>query len=807
MSKIPDLNTNTWYFTGLDSIDSSIDAVSWTDGSIQRQRVFYTSSGILRMSPFDQDGQSSTMALPMGSFTASGTDVAAVTFTDGSSQRIAVAAGASLSGTAGYICVWESGDLGASWSQTCSTDRPLPATNPSNHDIVGVNLAGTNVVQFYFRNLFAGLSRVRRTGTNTYSAHEDFSVPSQIQPSIFAIESQVSGKIELGIIGSNNTIYTSRILPTDASATWSARAALPGGATPSTSPAALAAAKYHGTDFNNNPYTRTSLFLLGSNLGLYSISTTDDSGTWGTSWTGPQYSPSGFVGALGAVTTTTGDALRTVRLFVPAGYPTWTLQEYYNLFGVWSFRDHIKVQNDPVGVGNSNLSVAETSAVADTSLALMTSTDRNYPGSWLVRLRGSSDGANTYDSSDSVISPFDTGAYLTDSTAGTGGGLLHHTTEEVVFSNGCNVGAPVSSDKIVYRRGSSTTAVAALNQTGSNAYLIDSGPDSFDHPWEVVTSDLSGATTHVVYLGFHNSGQHCSSSGSMCYWKLAPGDVQSGPTLLNQLDAKAPRAVRGANGEIYAYSDIKSASWTHICTLKNAFSGGVQQGDCTTLAGGQNPPPNEGGGNYVYVGPPLSPYPIGLVCKLTSTDTMYKCFDFYGLTALTADPVTNYKVYSAYVVKQGDDGHGFLTSSAIYFSRSTGGASWGNWTTPIPVTPTNSAVYYDPTITVDTDGTIFVTYSLFSASTYNSPNETGNATLYMRMSTDGGATWSAPVGWSNWNTSSIQYHCSRGVYFMGEYRSGSVLGNRAYLPYQYGGSTTSPYQYRGHWMSRWTISN
>jgi hypothetical protein len=812
VTKIPDLNQNTWATTGINGVDSGIDAVSWTDGSTQRQRVFYTSAGALYMASWDNDMSNGTTRITPASFPymISGTDLAAVTFMDGSSRRIAVAGGASQSGNAGYICVWESGDLGGTWTPTCSTDRPLPASNPSTHDIVGVNLSGTTTVAFYFRNLFATLSRVRRTGTNTYTNHEELSVPTGIQPSIAAIESQVSGRIELAVAGGDNKLYTARILPTDSAPSWGARAALPGGATPWNSPAAVSMVKYHGTDANGqNPYTRTTLFVAGNNLGLHVLSTADDAGTWGTSWIGPHFSPSGWLGSVGAVTTTTGDPYRLPRLFVAAGYPTYTLQEYFNWFGQgYAFRDHIKYQVDPVGVGNSNLSVAETSAAADTQLGIMSSTDRNYPSPWLVRLRSSTDGANTYDLTDSVISPFTGGAYLTDSTVATGGGRLHHTSLEIAFSSSCTPTATESSNQVIYRRGTSASAIAALNHAGADAFLIDSSTSSttsaLDHPWEVVTNDQSGTTTHVVYYSVVNSNQHCTVAGGFCYWKLAPGDVQSGPVLVNPITSLSDgpaRAIRGANNEIYGYADVHSGDWTQICTLKNAFApGGVQYADCTKMVNQSPAPAGMSSGPYIYVGPPLGTTPPGTKCTMTfNGGKHYKCFDIQAETAVVADPVTPYKVYVAYVVANAN-----TSTSAIYYSRSSGGSSWGTWTPPVALTPVDTYVYYDPMITVDTDGTIFVTYSQI---TPVSVNESGAATVYVTMSTDGGQTWSSPMAWSNWNTSSIQFHCHRDVYFMGDYRNGTVLGNRAYLPYQNGGSTSSPYTYRGHWMSRWTLAN
>lgn len=809
MTKIPDSNRNTWINTAAIGIDSGIDAVSFTSGTTQIQRVFYTTGGNLYMLPFDNDAQGTVKQLPSPTsggvtFQMSGTDLGAVTFLDGSSRRIAVASGASLSGNIGYICVWESGDLGSTWVSACSTDRPMWQSSPLNHDVVGVVARTSTAAEFYFRDVFGGLSRIRRTGTNAWSAHETITVPQGIGPSIVATDSQTQGQVELAIVGAtSNLTYTTSMTPATTAPTWTSHPALPNSKTPSATPNALGSIWYHGTDFSGNPYTRTVLYVLGNDLGLYELDTTNDTGTWSTTWGGPFFSPTGFVGSVGAVTTTTGDPLRVPRLFGTVGYPTFTLQEFYNLYGVWSFRDHVKYQSDPIGVGDSGIAVAETSGAADTNLGIQTGIDRAFPNPWKIRLRSSTDGANTFDASDSVITPFTSGAYISDPGADSAGGVLHHSSLETFFGNGCHAAA--TGGNIVYRRGTSASAIAALHTAGTNSYLVETtAKDALDHPWTVTTTDASGTTAHLAYY-VSDTVSKCGTTDGICYWKLAPGNVQSGPTSIAPFagNGQPSRLIKGAGNEVYLYGD--ALGWSKICTLKNAFaSGGVTSADCTTMGGGQSPSPALPEGGYVSVGPALSSWPeSGVVCPLINGQK-YACFSTWGLQAAAADPTVKYKVHVAYVVTTNNtNSPPTTTASTIYYTRSAGGSSWGAWTVPVAITP-KSGIYYDPAISVDSEGTIILSYSLI---TPVQTSTSGAATVYVTMSTDGGATWSTPIAFRSWNTSKIEYHCGRESYFIGDFRDAKAYGNRSRFDYQFGGSTTGAYSYYGHWLSRWTLDN
>src|SRR5262249_18300323 len=100
-----------------------------------------------------------------------------------------------------------------------------------------------------------------------------------------------------------------------------------------------------------------------------------------------------------------------------------------------TFNDHIKM-GDVTGLGDTGVTTGGTSAASNNSLAIMTGIDRNFPDPvggafpWKVRLRSSTDGANSFDSADWVIVPFASGAFLSDPTVSVSqspSDLLHHT--------------------------------------------------------------------------------------------------------------------------------------------------------------------------------------------------------------------------------------------------------------------------------------------------------------------------------------------------------------------------------------------
>jgi hypothetical protein len=205
--------------------------------------------------------------------------------------------------------------------------------------------------------------------------------------------------------------------------------------------------------------------------------------------------------------------------------------------------------------------------------------------------------------------------------------------------------------------------------------------------------------------------------------------------------------------------------------------------------------PNNG---YVYVGPALGSIPNGTLClpQGNPATQKIKCFLLYALRAVAADSITNHKVYVVYNVTT-------ATSSTIYFTESTGGASsFGTFTTPEQLTTTG--FNYEPNVTVDTRGNVFVSFVSFKTF----PDTTGSASFHLRMRPiDGTGVWLIATPPAAWNISTIQYHCFRRTYFFSDFRDSRTFGNRTYLSYEAGGTTTTPYGLFGGWVSRWTLTN
>jgi hypothetical protein len=321
----------------------------------------------------------------------------------------------------------------------------------------------------------------------------------------------------------------------------------------------------------------------------------------------------------------------------------------------------------------------------------------------------------------------------------------------------------------------------------------------------------------MVLVGVARLLPNLCGSQDVCYWRLTSGGtVQRVPV---PPISGAPRAVKGANNEVYAYPSIGD-EWSKICTLKNAFSTGVQAGDCTMLGActsgpncdtTANPPVQKprpsGSPTPIYVGPELSQWavPAEMECQLQSSKK-YKCFGAYSLRAVAADPTTNYKVY---VVYQASAASFPPYQPGIYFTRSNPGSCpnncFGTFTDPFLIAADTSTVFnYDPQITVDLDGTIVVSYSAIA----KAPAITnGTATVFARISTDGGSNFSGMYTIASWNSSTIPYHCGRGMYFVGEYRDSNAIGGRSYLGYPSGGSTFLAYNQLTRWLNRWNVGN
>jgi len=381
-------------------------------------------------------------------------------------------------------------------------------------------------------------------------------------------------------------------------------------------------------------------------LALYQIGTLDDAGTWGTTWSGPHRPGGGqHVFGLGAVTTTTGVANRTPRVFTSAGYLhpqlyfSFTLQEFYDWFDYTGFRDHVRIPYYNAALGGPG-SPATESAIGPGPIGLAAAIWRKSPP-WHDVIDDTFDGGQTWTRYDSdlvvetlpPVNPGVSSQSSSDPTVGYGGGLMHYLDLSYDIFPDCTPPDPENSMRVVYRRGATASYVAGLGSGSPDLFQIDS-TGYHDHPWLAVTEDASGATAHVVYW---NVG-----SGVVKYWKLAPSGAV-GPTTIPtaQLPARPPAMVVGAGNTPYAYSQVASFSeqavaWPTVCRLATVPPPAAE---CALVGGGATPPPYTTRFRYG------DPFPTQQGnCEVGSDGSWYRCTNNATPVSLAADPNTPYKI-------------------------------------------------------------------------------------------------------------------------------------------------------------------
>src|SRR5204863_5664359 len=132
-------------------------------------------------------------------------------------------------------------------------------------------------------------------------------------------QASFAGNVELAIIDTAGHVQTSRINPANAAPTWFPQAALPNGVVPFGSLTALGATAccLTGSD-------REKLFVVGSDLQLYQMTSIGTSGSWPSSWAGPYVSQSGYVASIGTVTKESSLSSYQPRVFGAVGVPNQT---------------------------------------------------------------------------------------------------------------------------------------------------------------------------------------------------------------------------------------------------------------------------------------------------------------------------------------------------------------------------------------------------------------------------------------------------------------------------------------------------
>jgi hypothetical protein len=786
---------STWIKIGAAVIDSAPDGVSWTDGAVQRQRVFFIQSGRVQMLTFDDNLSSGQLALPeVGGLTFQGFDVKSVLWSNAGVQTITVVAPAVDSAArSGYLCAYETPAASAATSWTVWCSGPSVFAGP---DIAAAPLFPP---RFFFTNASAGLGSLIRTGAGVYGV-QTVAFPTGL-PGIGGgvVASGDAGQqfLVAAISTLDHHVWVASLTGTATTGTWSKLPALPGNINPGGSTMAI------GIEAYNPPaptFDRTIL-VVGSDLRLYRI--TRHSTSWPVAWDVPPL----VAGSLQTFT--------SVGVTVPEGpfaYPVTFLVAGPSFpvmlelgHGGTAFIDHVGY-----GLGLARAATGpanETSSGFSGTIGAMSAIQRNTVPPWQTLAAQMNSGGTNWGQVFTVNHrpPYNSGYVRSASDpvfAAGAGNNVHYVDLEWDMTTGCvnaenspTAVTPLTND-ISYRRGTSVSAIAGISLTSPNYFHV-AGPGNLDHPFLGLTGDIyaSGVQSPVwvLFLDVKN--------GKTMQWTLN-NNVQATTDISASLPAAAPVVF---TNQFNAYGTrVLGAGWPQVCLLSASSNPTV----CGTVNNGvttNGPKPED---EDIAFGPALASQAGG--CALRAGN-WYDCYDTEQPAAFATDP--NATGLSVFVAYQSHDPTGALGPDnrrplSVYFVQNTN-ASLTSWTTPIRIhTRTAQEDYFDPAISVDGQGTVVVTYSV----TTRAPVVTTGSRADVRLawSTVGNTgTWTpgnAGASYGIWFGASLPYHCTRRRHFLGEYRNPSVVGSRAFHQFPASANGATPTGVNGEWFSRATIN-
>lgn len=805
LSRAVDVSLDGWTPHSQTGLSSDVDVASIVTGGIARQRVFYVRGGSLRMLNWDDDIPGAESTLPAAAYTLSNS-VSALGWIEGANLRMAVA----VEAASGRVCVWEGTIAGGfSGAPTCTATNSMGTTGSIDGAVVGS-------AAFFYVNGSDQLVRLRRVSAGSWSP-TNLGRPAgtaTLGNGIAVLQNLDGAGRHEAIVEGSGRLWRCSVTSSENACfgLWGSLPTPPAGSTVSADREALSAVRYFvsGT-------ARMSLFATTAELRLLRLRST--STAWDTSWQasngGSANGPvnESVYGASVAVALANGSSDRPTTYLWTGSYALFVaaygLHEYSE---EGNYRDHIRRNHDYVrrdgvagdtagdvlGYGRpdpgstsplQNFDANESSVYTGSIFGLASALRRNSPAPWEVVVSTTLTGGSSWDS-DWVVTPTpltvptEPGIDRMSMTDPYSAGLpnsstLYHLGLEVPIRN-TGVGTCESVTglrRLVIRRGTGAQSIAAISSLADPNLFLVSEDFGLDHGQLVATVSGASADLHVVY-------QRAGLDGR--YWRrTAAGTV----TDVAVFGASPPGAFAGDGTRVWAYSGTGLAN---LCQVNPTIT------NCGSLnQNSVSPSPIAVNVRFGSTGPVDHSVGRHIECMVPGMPGVARfCYDTAQPVAYAGSPTTA----AVYAVYQADDPADPGNETSIFFNR-TAGSLTNDWRDAIRIRtrPHPDMLEIQPSITVDHEGTILVTFS----ETYQdlvSPIVVQR--LFISIN-DGVSFTEVPSGpLPNWRPSSLPLHCSRGKYFLGEYRDGSRLGGRAFqLVHRddgFGSHTLT-----GFWSSRW----
>jgi hypothetical protein len=774
-------DASAWTDTGIDDVLSSPVGLSFADGDVQQQRVFFVrQDGLQMLTPNDGGEPEPFIVVPVpldaSDFSLSGGDLAAITFFVGEERRVAVLAPAAHDGTPGGYCVFELSPDG--WATSCEAEPIMHAET----DVEGVVVDGE--AHFYFRSAANGLVRVARTEAGGYE-RSSVAVPEgrPVAPSFVAIASDVEGLVQLLVITHDGEVWSARLAASDRAApAWSQLPPLMPGIRASTRQAVIAAVMIESFApvLTEEPehYRLVELRLIGEDGRLYHNITAKalSARPWQPGW--HQVDDIGhdqYALAIGAIVQYRVDLGSSTyhlgnALVVTGAERATTLQETPSYLGTIFWRDRLRMETaaELATAGP----VAELSAAAGGDTVVIAGALRGAQPPFNIGLMGSSDGASTYDEPRFLAPIGDpNGMSLSHPTLRYAGGAYHLVTLERELFPGC-VEEPLAQRSIVYRTARDAEHLQYVLPGMTGYHVLVDVLEYLGNPVLGLTDGPTGVTAHVVYNAGTTSSLHyrrfdpLDPSGYLVAWLEPDHDMPAGPPVLaTGLNEAVYVATADSSGfevcQVPADARLSPSACSELSTFASP--------DFSEIAFGA--PRDTAYGACAGDGPPYFACLRDDIPFAMAVDTS------------TINP-TAHRVVVAYAA---DDGAG---SSSIYVASSRGGDTIGgalggsaedDWIEAVRVSePAEDAArrYFEPELTIDSRRKVTITYSAIDG-----PAEVGHVAraFVAQGEMDGNGRFSSftQVELGTWQPEALPFDCVTQRAALGAYRQVETVGARA----------------------------